>query len=141
MQNLETNFMKLKSIFILALSFGLLFIFQNCNSQKSASKNTSNAGLKSTLWTLTENPSLTLKIDTENKYSGFSGCNTYFGTLTQEQNSLKFGPAVTTRKSCPDLADENRYINLLAKVDRFEISGKKLKLFQGNLLLLSFSTL
>lgn len=78
-------------------------------------------------------------IESENDVSGFAGCNYYGGTFEDSPNgNLNFSELFSTKRACPDLDVENKYLTLLNLVNRFEIKGNDLYLYQDNLLLLHF---
>jgi heat shock protein HslJ len=64
--------------------------------------------------------------------SGSSGCNRYGGTYTLEGSSLSFGDLASTQMACPEpiMTVESRYLQMLAKVDRYEVAagGETLRL-------------
>lgn len=43
-----------------------------------------------------------LKFDTDERVTGFSGCNRFFGTFRLVDGALEFGPLGSTSKACPE---------------------------------------
>lgn len=74
----------------------------------------------------------TFKIDTDGKrVSGNAGCNNYFGKYYPEKKELDFSRMGMTRKMCPEpvMKVENAYINNLRQVEKFELEGNNLFLY------------
>lgn len=67
--------------------------------------------------------------ENENKISGSTGCNNYFGTYKIENNSIRFSEMGTTRKMCPDMTTENSFLSNLGLVNYFKIEKENLFLF------------
>ncbi|MGM0688802.1 MAG: META domain-containing protein [Bacillota bacterium] len=98
-----------------------------------------------TEWHLTEMNGATLPEDveitiafSEGQISGQSACNRYFAGYTQEGTKLTFDPAGSSQMYCEGLMDyENEYLQSLADVKSFELSGDNLKLLDqaGNAIL------
>ena len=70
------------------------------------------------------------------KVAGTTGCNRYNGNveLDLEQQTLTFGPLMTTRMACPDdlSQQEHDFLAILNEVTHFEITaGKLLLLTEG----------
>lgn len=70
--------------------------------------------------------------------AGRTNCNRFFGPYELQGKSLKFGNLGMTRMACPDLQYEEAFVQMLSKVDGFEIKGSDLKLFEGEKLLAEF---
>ncbi|MBC3758275.1 META domain-containing protein [Hyunsoonleella sp. SJ7] len=63
---------------------------------------------------------LNIKFDSkENKVTGFSGCNRFFGSYVSENGSLKFSDLGTTRMLCSDDKNniETKFLKALDKAD------------------------
>ncbi|MCU7959169.1 MAG: META domain-containing protein [gamma proteobacterium symbiont of Bathyaustriella thionipta] len=74
-----------------------------------------------------------------NKVSGSDGCNRFFGAWYGENEQLGFGAMGATRMACEQGLDiAHDYMQALQKVNRYEISGQQLDLFQGDQHLLRF---
>lgn len=66
------------------------------------------------------------------RFSGNNSCNNYSGTYESDDTTLKFGPAMSTKKYCDAVADwEAAYMNMLTTVDNYVLRDGQLKLFQG----------
>ncbi|WP_019584926.1 META domain-containing protein [Deinococcus apachensis] len=102
--------------------------------------------LMGTTWTLTKlteagnpvapgsaAPRPALRLD-GNTASGSTGCNTYRASYVARGGVLRFGPLATTRRACPDRLDglEERFLNLMGRVTRFQLGGGALTLFAGS---------
>jgi heat shock protein HslJ len=64
----------------------------------------------------------------EKRFTGNGGCNQINGTYALNKKDIKFGPVVSTKMSCPDIAFESKFLDLLNTVDRFEQKGNDLYL-------------
>lgn len=62
------------------------------------------------------------------RYSGNASCNNYNGLFKLDGGKLKLAQAVSTKKMCPDLTWENKYLPILTKVDTWDIVDDKLQL-------------
>lgn len=72
---------------------------------------------------------------------GNGGCNVFGSTIAVNGHSLVFSEIIATRMYCEGVQEsEDAYLNLLAKVKRFDISEKKLWLLDGKKVLLEFET-
>jgi|SRR5690606_11619145 len=71
---------------------------------------------------------------------GFAGCNNYFSTVDLQPTNIKFSQAGSTMMACPDMENEQAFLELLTQVNGYEVSGGELKLFQNKILLLRFKT-
>jgi heat shock protein HslJ len=75
---------------------------------------------------------LTLAFAADGKASGSAGCNDYMGTYAQSGESLKFGPAATTRKMCAHPAgvmeQEQLFLKALQSVATARQEGDRLEL-------------
>ncbi len=66
------------------------------------------------------------------RVTGNASCNTYFGGYSAEGAELELGPLGATRKACAFPAEgllEARFLNSLAKVKRYGVSGGFLVLY------------
>lgn len=77
--------------------------------------------------------SITLQFEAAGKrFSGNNSCNTYSGTYTLDASTLQFGPAVSTKKYCLEMADwEAAYMTMLTTVDNYAYRDNQLRLFAG----------
>ncbi len=65
------------------------------------------------------------EIRPDGKVSGSGGCNRYFGSGAVDGARLSLGPFGRTKMACPApiMAQEDRYLALLASAARYEIGG------------------
>jgi heat shock protein HslJ len=70
-----------------------------------------------------------LVLDGSGHAKGFGGCNRFFGSFEQVENSLTLGPLGATRMACEHGMDiEDRLLAALGRVRYFEIHGDSLTL-------------
>lgn len=85
---------------------------------------------------------LTITFDKENSYfSGFSGCNKYFGNYAlKNTNHLSISNVNATKMACPenDMSIEEKYLPMLQRVDNYTINKDTLFLKQSERVLLTF---
>ncbi len=83
--------------------------------------------------------SLTLTEGNSN-FSGYSGCNRYFGAYTINEGELELGNAGVTMMACPDIdmSTERKYLDNLNKVDSYRIEDDTLYLSGRGRVLLTF---
>jgi heat shock protein HslJ len=73
---------------------------------------------------------------------GNSGCNVFGGNYTSEGNTLKITQIVSTMRACEEgdkMTVERGFLDGLQNADRYEIRGKKLLVYQGEKLQLTFT--
>ena len=77
----------------------------------------------------------------ENKVSGNTSCNQYFGNLVKDGNKINFKDAKMgmTMMACPG-EGEKVYMNTLEKIDSYSISddGKTLNFIMGDIAVMRF---
>lgn len=78
--------------------------------------------------------------ESSSKVSGFSGCNTFNATFTKTNGIISFVNFSETKMACPNLKAEQDFLSVMKNVNRYEISGKELFLYKGNILLMKFKT-
>jgi heat shock protein HslJ len=86
---------------------------------------------------------VTLEVS-EGSVAGHGGCNTYRGRLTADDGAISFGPLMTTRMACLEdgvMDQEQRFLELLGRVDGFDQGEGALKLTAGGEVVLSFAPL
>lgn len=71
---------------------------------------------------------------------GFAGCNRYFSTVDIQPGFMNFSQPGATLMACPDMEGETAFLDLLSKVNAYEISGNEFKLYQDKILLLRFKS-
>ena len=70
--------------------------------------------------------------------SGRTNCNRFFGKYELKGQKLSFGNLGMTRMACPDMQYEDAFVRMLDEVDRYEIVGSELKLYDDKTLLAGF---
>ena len=62
--------------------------------------------------------------------SGNSGCNSYHASYEATGSEISFGPIAATKKICPEdeQSTEDRYLQLLAEIGSFEVSGRSMSM-------------
>ncbi len=73
-----------------------------------------------------------------NKFTGFSGCNSFFGTYTLEGNKVKLSNTASTKKYCQEELNnvENHFLEALNMVNTFTLSDNVLSLLENDVTLL-----
>ena len=64
--------------------------------------------------------------------AGRTNCNRFFGKYELKGQKLSFGNLGMTRMACPDMQYEDAFVKMLDEVDRFEIKGAELTLFDDH---------
>lgn len=69
----------------------------------------------------------------ENRVTGFAGCNTIMGTYTLEEgNRIHFSQMATTMMACPDIDfNESEFLKVFELADNYRITGDQLELNVG----------
>lgn len=131
------------------LLFILLFFF---NEIKAGQAVPAAAGIEDTKWQLVElsnepvsplggekRPHILLD-STQNKVTGFAGCNNFFGSYEIDEVALKFASLGSTRMSCPDLQLnlETEFLNALDQTAEWEIKDDVLFFLDGGDVLARF---
>lgn len=73
--------------------------------------------------------------------SGFAGCNNFNASFTKVGGVTSFVNFSETKMACPNLNEEKAFLSMLKNVNRYEVSGKELHLYKGNILLMKFKTI
>ncbi len=74
-----------------------------------------------------------------NTYTAFLGCNSINGKVSAgEHGQMKFYEGAITKKMCPDMSYEKAFIEMMGKVNKYQIIGKQLLFYQDNILLMTF---
>ena len=82
-----------------------------------------------------EGTTITLNFGGDGRAGGSGGCNSYGGEYRERGDGLSFGPVVSTKRAClgePANRQEQRYLAALGAASRFELSGDRLTIFQGD---------
>ena len=75
----------------------------------------------------------------ENKFSGFAGCNNIFGTYTLSNDRIKFGPVAGTEMYCESVMEtENEFKKMFETADRIKLKGSELQFFSSGKITASF---
>ena len=64
--------------------------------------------------------------------AGRTNCNRFFGKYELKGQKLEFENLGMTRMACPDMQYEDAFVKMLDEVDRFEIKGAELTLFDDH---------
>ena len=116
------------------------FVLAACSSDDGDSETQNPADLEGVSWILTQ--MATVGGQTEivsvgvsatfdgTTISGTSGCNQYNASYEAQGSSISFGTIAGTQKLCGDPADstETRYLQLLADVGSYRISGRSMSM-------------
>ena len=77
--------------------------------------------------------------ETQKRVSGNGSCNSFGGSVTINDNSLKIGNLFSTKMYCEAVQTiETDFFAALSKVTRYEIKGNSLLMYQGDTLLMEF---
>ncbi len=71
-----------------------------------------------------------IKLDaSENRFSGWAGCNQMVGTFSNPDGfRVSFGKVASTRMACPDMTLETQLAEVLEMTDNYAIAGNSLSL-------------
>ncbi len=131
---------------ITSISAGFFTIFLSCAANKENGEPAT--PLYNTRWALEKIHTPTgveavqtkafIKLDPEKKSAGGNGsCNSFGGSAAVNNNNIRFTDIFSTKMYCEAVQKtEDAFLNLLGKVDRFEIKDKTLLLYQDKELLL-----
>ncbi len=74
---------------------------------------------------------LTLEFLEDGTFKGFGGCNSFSGKYSLEGEVMKFGPVVSTKKSCGPATDEQEYTfqTFLPLIQRLKVTDDELRLY------------
>ena len=77
------------------------------------------------------------------RFKGNTGCNVMNGSVSINRNSIKFGAVITTKRACtiPTGKVEGSILSALGRVDRYQISRYRFRLYERNRLLMQFEPL
>ena len=64
--------------------------------------------------------------------NGRTNCNRFFGKYELKGKELELKNLGMTRMACPDMQYEDAFVKMLDEVDRFEIKGAELTLFDDH---------
>lgn len=129
--------MKLIYFFTIILSCTILI---SCSSSEKSVK-VKSTPLEGTNWSLYQIDGKAYSSETkvtinfkypDAKVSGSAPCNNYFGTYVHGGEILTFGTLASTKKACPDLEMESKYLSLLQSTAKFIILGTELNLYDSS---------
>ena len=113
-------------------------------TQQSCVSETTETNLTETSWKLVElagEPATSgaggkepfLSFTEDGKVSGFAGCNRFTGSFQNDEHDLSFSPLASTRMACAEgMEQENRFLAMLAEVERYSIHASELALYSGD---------
>lgn len=123
------------------LSFCLILILAfGCNSAKSK-KDAMYSVLKDDSYTVVSlmgndisAEKLTMEIsETDQRISGFSGCNTYFGAINSPESDVLFSGIAATKKFCAtSMKTEKAFLAAVQNVIAISAKGNLINLTDGN---------
>lgn len=70
--------------------------------------------------------------------SGRTNCNRFFGKYELKGQKLEFENLGMTRMACPEMQYEDAFVKMLDDVDRYEIKGSELKLYDDQKVVAEF---
>jgi heat shock protein HslJ len=73
-------------------------------------------------------------------FSGSGGCNRIAGGYKVDGAKLKFSEIISTKKACSPHNIESAFLKLLGLTNRFEVESDKLRLYNGDRLILVFTS-
>lgn len=130
----------------LFLSISTAVILASCGTMSSPSTSKvgkSQPSLANTKWILADNVKgkvPTMNIEGE-KINGNAGCNNYFGTVQLDATTGNFsaGQMGSTKMACDNMNVEQNFMDMVAKANKYVVSGNTLELYKDSLLLLKFN--
>lgn len=79
--------------------------------------------------------------NTKGKVGGKGGCNSFGGSLKMSKDSLQISDVFSTKMFCEEMQGiENLFFKQLEQVNRYKIDGDRMKLYNGEQLLLELTT-
>jgi heat shock protein HslJ len=126
-----------------------------CSGEKSQSgdEQTQDVPLLGTYWELTELKGVTITVhpdhekvhirlrDDEHRVGGFSGCNRFMGNYELDGEALSFGELASTMMACPNLDEEQKFLQAMAEVTKYVMSGETLEFRSGTESIARFSAM
>ena len=73
-----------------------------------------------------------IKINADNTFKGFAGCNQFWGICKTMQTQINFSNINRTKMSCAKIKIENELTDILRTAQGFLINGNKLQLINKN---------
>ncbi len=136
----------MKVILVQVASLTVMLFFFSC-SVNNKRNYLSNISLESGKWMLInlngqevakQNTARPIYVEfnvTDQKVAGFAGCNRLFGAYVMKGSALSFARVGSTKMICPDAELENTFIANLQQINRYQIEGEKLLLYNHTTLL------
>ncbi|MCW5922312.1 MAG: META domain-containing protein [Saprospiraceae bacterium] len=82
---------------------------------------------------------ITIVFDQNNtRYRGSASCNNYNGQFTLKGKSLSLGNGAATKKMCPNMEWEDKYLPVLSKIDGWKVADNQLHLTSGGSVVASY---
>ena len=143
----------MKKVISSLLIVGVALFVSACSSNKTlpAKENKQmqkpKAELKETYWQLTSFAMLRMAVSgkshiilkKDGRVTGSGSCNRLMSSYTQDtENQIHFAPSASTMMACPNMKEEQRFLQSLGKVDSYKITGERLELFEKDKLSLVF---
>lgn len=72
-----------------------------------------------------------LEFGTDNRVSGFAGCNQFTGAYETEGLRLTFKPLATTQKACLNQSVEQQFISTIQGIDNFTLNDSGLAFYKA----------
>lgn len=88
---------------------------------------------------VTKNSYFTIQEDLKS-FSGNGGCNSMSGSLKVKDDFIHFSDIMITEMACEHLAQEQIFMENLQKVNKYEIKGGELFLYQDNTLIMTMES-
>ena len=107
----------------------LLMMMAACGSAGQDKK------LEGTTWKLAKMeaiPAAAVGKEADFLVAGRTNCNRFFGKYELKGKELELKNLGMTRMACPDMQYEDAFVKMLDEVDRFEIKGAELTLFDDH---------
>ena len=74
----------------------------------------------------------------DNRVAGSGGCDRIMGGYELNGEALAFSQMAGTRMMCPNMDDEQHFLQTLESVNRYKINGETMQMFQDDKVLLDF---
>lgn len=76
---------------------------------------------------ISQNDVITLEINDNNRFSGYSGCNSFHGELFLDNDNIFFDQIISTSRICPEkMSTEKLVLTSLRHVNNYIVKGNKL---------------
>ncbi|MCB9307266.1 MAG: META domain-containing protein [Lewinellaceae bacterium] len=124
----------MKQLLFFACAFFALALVQSCGSSSSIKFGKEWELVELNGEQLPAGVRIMIVFDEANKrYGGTASCNNYTGTFKLDGGLLKLSNPGVTKKACPDMTWEGKYLPILTKIDAWANMDGQLKLMSmGN---------